>query len=213
MGKQTRENILAMSHKLFMEQGYEQTKVETICAAAGTAKGSFFYYFDKKEHVVETLLDQQITGMSNHLKALLKSMPSPADQMSALMSLLLLNRQTGPPALHYFKEGLPNWFDLIAHQKRDGLILPIIQDVVSKGRDMGMFHQTCTDQVTEITYLGISQLVHLHYEAFDDPNYLTTSIESFEYILNTILGTAPKQIKISPKYLPNMNMIPMEATK
>ncbi len=50
---ETREAIYAASMDAFLSSGYEATSVESICAAAGVAKGSFFNYFPSKASLLK----------------------------------------------------------------------------------------------------------------------------------------------------------------
>ncbi|WP_207061951.1 TetR/AcrR family transcriptional regulator [Motiliproteus sp. SC1-56] len=47
---QTRELLLQNGLELFNRQGYHGTGLKEILAAAGVPKGSFYHYFDSKEH-------------------------------------------------------------------------------------------------------------------------------------------------------------------
>ncbi|PSL57353.1 TetR family transcriptional regulator [Saccharothrix carnea] len=49
----TRRAIQEHALRLFLDQGYERTKVEEIAAAAGVSHMTFFRYFPTKEAVVE----------------------------------------------------------------------------------------------------------------------------------------------------------------
>lgn len=53
--KNTRGKIIAAAWKLFYEQGYEDTTVDEIIAAAQTSKGSFYHYFKGKDALLSTL--------------------------------------------------------------------------------------------------------------------------------------------------------------
>lgn len=53
--KNTRGKIIAAAWKLFYEQGYEDTTVDEIVAAAQTSKGSFYHYFKGKDALLNTL--------------------------------------------------------------------------------------------------------------------------------------------------------------
>ncbi|MGW6457708.1 TetR family transcriptional regulator [Streptomyces sp. NPDC055078] len=47
----TRRTLRSHAMRLFLEKGYEATKVEEIAAAAGVSTMTFFRYFPTKEHV------------------------------------------------------------------------------------------------------------------------------------------------------------------
>lgn len=51
----TKEKIVNAAWELFYEKGYENTTVEDIIAAAGTSKGTFYYYFERKDALLDTL--------------------------------------------------------------------------------------------------------------------------------------------------------------
>ncbi|PWW07256.1 TetR family transcriptional regulator [Paenibacillus cellulosilyticus] len=50
--KKTKELIVRTAIQLFKEKGYENVTVEEITQLCGIAKGTFFNYFPKKEHML-----------------------------------------------------------------------------------------------------------------------------------------------------------------
>ncbi|MQA85248.1 MAG: TetR family transcriptional regulator [Streptosporangiales bacterium] len=50
--RQTRQLLVATAFRLFLEQGYEQTTIAQITAAADVAKKTFFNHFPTKEDVL-----------------------------------------------------------------------------------------------------------------------------------------------------------------
>jgi AcrR family transcriptional regulator len=51
----TAQRIFAAAAELFVRNGYHETTVEQICAAAGVAKGTFFVHFKSKAAVLDDL--------------------------------------------------------------------------------------------------------------------------------------------------------------
>jgi TetR/AcrR family transcriptional repressor of nem operon len=47
----TKQKLLSAAQELMLSKGYTATSVDEICEAAGLTKGSFFHYFDGKEHL------------------------------------------------------------------------------------------------------------------------------------------------------------------
>ncbi|MEW6447766.1 MAG: TetR/AcrR family transcriptional regulator [Bacillota bacterium] len=58
--KELKEEIFLQALRLFKERGYENVTVEDITTACGIAKGTFYNYFSKKEHVLLHLGQGQI---------------------------------------------------------------------------------------------------------------------------------------------------------
>lgn len=50
-----KQEIQEAAWKLFYEKGYENTTVNDIVQAAGTSKGGFYYYFEAKEALLNSL--------------------------------------------------------------------------------------------------------------------------------------------------------------
>ena len=68
-GQETREarraQIKASALKVFSDNGYHDTSVSDLVAAAGVARGTFYLYFDSKDAIFVELLNDLIT----HLRA------------------------------------------------------------------------------------------------------------------------------------------------
>jgi AcrR family transcriptional regulator len=61
--KELKEQIFFKAIELFKEKGYENVTVEEIAKVCSIAKGTFFNYFQKKEHVLLHLGNSQIQQM------------------------------------------------------------------------------------------------------------------------------------------------------
>jgi len=53
-----KQEFLDAAQKLFYEQGYDQTSVESIIAAVGVSKGTFYHYFKSKEDLLDALAER-----------------------------------------------------------------------------------------------------------------------------------------------------------
>ena len=53
-----RRELIACAQKLFYSKGYESTSVRDIVKAAGVAKGTFYYYFDSKQAILQALVNE-----------------------------------------------------------------------------------------------------------------------------------------------------------
>jgi AcrR family transcriptional regulator len=67
-----RSELIAGARKLFYTRGFEKTAVSDIVAEVGVAKGTFYYYFDSKQTVLEAMVDEMVTealGLLNQVTA------------------------------------------------------------------------------------------------------------------------------------------------
>ncbi len=53
--KSVKGRIVAAAWQLFYEKGYNGTTVDDIIDLSGTSKGSFYYYFNTKDELLNTL--------------------------------------------------------------------------------------------------------------------------------------------------------------
>ena len=55
-GRERKQQLLQAAEQLFTEKGYGATRISDICAAAGVAKGLFYWYFPTKESLFAELV-------------------------------------------------------------------------------------------------------------------------------------------------------------
>ncbi|MFH2009818.1 MAG: TetR/AcrR family transcriptional regulator [bacterium] len=68
----TRERILRVADELFGTVGFESTTTREIVARSGVNKATMYYYFDGKEALLESLLDDYYERLSRSLQAALQ---------------------------------------------------------------------------------------------------------------------------------------------
>jgi TetR/AcrR family transcriptional regulator, transcriptional repressor for nem operon len=54
----TRKKLLDAAEELMLSKGYTATSVDEVCESAGLTKGSFFHYFEGKEHLGRVLAER-----------------------------------------------------------------------------------------------------------------------------------------------------------
>lgn len=67
----TRACILSSAKFLFNKNGYAETSIMDIATKADKAKGSIYYYFDKKETILNELYNVETSIFKNHIEDLL----------------------------------------------------------------------------------------------------------------------------------------------
>lgn len=71
--RETRLAIMAAAEKLWRAKGVDRVAVSDVCAAANVAKGSFYFYFPRKEHLLVMLVFARMTPRESEIHALLES--------------------------------------------------------------------------------------------------------------------------------------------
>ncbi|MGH1549572.1 TetR/AcrR family transcriptional regulator [Leifsonia poae] len=84
-GERTRELAQQAALRLFTEQGYEATSLRQIADELGINKASLYYYFDGKEAILQSLLDQR-GDEAEELLAWVREQPASPDVIAAAVS-------------------------------------------------------------------------------------------------------------------------------
>jgi TetR/AcrR family transcriptional repressor of nem operon len=58
-----KQKLLDAAQDLMLAKGYSATSVDEVCEAARLTKGSFFHYFESKEHLGKTVAERFAAGM------------------------------------------------------------------------------------------------------------------------------------------------------
>ena len=69
----TRLAIMNIAEDLWRRHGFDEVSVEQVCAKAGVAKGTFYFYFPRKEHLLVMLVRARMAPPESELRALLDS--------------------------------------------------------------------------------------------------------------------------------------------
>ncbi|MGW2936325.1 TetR/AcrR family transcriptional regulator [Streptomyces sp. NPDC001156] len=80
-GAATRARLVAAAGRVFAELGFLQTRITDITAAAGTANGTFYVYFDSKEDILRAVFDDVI---ADFLEMLREGRPVDADPIALI---------------------------------------------------------------------------------------------------------------------------------
>jgi AcrR family transcriptional regulator len=63
----TKENILISAKELFIERGYDRTRMNDIASRAGVNKVMLYYHFQSKENILRELIRKIITSAKKQL--------------------------------------------------------------------------------------------------------------------------------------------------
>jgi len=81
----TKRRIFECAMKLFAEKGYDATSVEEITAVTGIAKGTLYYHFEKKEDILNMLLEEGMRLLRNSIEIKVKDAKTATDKIKAVI--------------------------------------------------------------------------------------------------------------------------------
>jgi len=130
---ETRARLLAAAIGLFQRQGFEETTMREIAAAAETATGAAYYYFESKDAIVLAFYDQAQQEMEPRLEEVLAGSKDLKQRLSALLQV----------KLDYFEPNRRLLGTLAAHADPEHPLSPFsAQTREIRERDMSFFERT-----------------------------------------------------------------------
>lgn len=79
-----RQKILDAAGSLIEARGYAALGVAEICKAAGVPKGSFYYFFESKEALALTVVDEHWAAQQRHWARVLEGAADPLERLRRL---------------------------------------------------------------------------------------------------------------------------------
>jgi len=61
----TKENILAISFRVFLEKGYKNATLNELVKASKVSKGAFYHYFASKEELFDSTIDKYFFALAS----------------------------------------------------------------------------------------------------------------------------------------------------
>ena len=182
-GEKRKGELLQIAYRLFLSQGYENTSVDEIIEAAGIAKGTFYYYFQSKEQMLEAVIGMMIEKEAEVARQVLASgMPVP-QKIVGIVSSVRPTQEERP-----IEEALNRPENVLMHDKlqRQLLadILPLLSRAVEEGVRDGLF---ACDHIPE----RVRMLLLLSCDLFDEGQYTEADVDVFIDMMEKLLGAAP----------------------
>jgi AcrR family transcriptional regulator len=138
--EERRLEIILTSERLFRENGFSNTAVDTIIKEMGVAKGTFYYYFKSKEEVLEAIVAHtldQIVAMAEEVAN------NPELDALTKMRLLLSGSRIGDDETKEVAEHmhLPENRELheVSNIQTILRLSPIFAQIIEQGNEEGVF--------------------------------------------------------------------------
>lgn len=171
------EELLDAAERLFAERGIDATTVEDVTRAAGVAKGTFYLYFESKDHVLAALRER----LARHWTQGIEALPPP--------------------------EQVDDWFTIIERMmermvdymfRHRQLVHLLTRDFMARDRSELMDHEA---QALETTAAGIRAGIEAGAFRVQDPLMAATIIH------HAVLGAVVHALAGSPRGLSKARVV------
>ena len=204
-----RSELITTAQQLFYIKGYERTSVSNIVKAVGVAQGTFYYYFDSKQAILEAVVEELYAQTSALLRDIVADETLAAipkwiraiqvinnwkierkDEMIALARLL----QKDENVLLQYKRRIMS----------AQTVSPEFAKIIAQGIKEGVFDTAFAEEAAEITH-SIGQAIGddvvdilLNSENYDNPKALAwRKITAVQTAIERVLGATPGSLPLT----------------
>ena len=179
-GEKRKQELLKIAYGMFLSQGYENTSVDSIIEAAGIAKGTYYYYFESKDQMLEAVIEMMIENEVETARQILGSdIPVPQKIVAIITSI------KPAEAEQPIQDALMQPENVLMHDKvRKKLIevvVPLLSEVVKEGVSKGIF---ACDNIPE----RVRMLLIISNDTFNDRKFTGNDIAVFIDMTEKLLG-------------------------
>ena len=137
-GEKRKKELLNIAYDMFLTRGYENTHVDEIIEKAQIAKGTYYYYFQSKEQMLEEVIDMMIENETERASQIIR-MDIPVPQKIVGIVASMKPTEEEQPV----KNALFQPKNVLMHYKvRQELICvltPLLSEVIGEGVKEGIF--------------------------------------------------------------------------
>lgn len=185
-----RTEILDVANRLFAIKGYEKTTVNDILTEIGIAKGTFYYYFESKEQVLEAINVRLIDMIVERAEGVCSmDLPLPEKLLGVFMSMQIRDQVSDA-----LIEELHQPDNALMHEKMIRSMIekfsPLLAGIVEEGVKTGEF--TCPFPLEYMQIILSSVLV------LTDENNVGSGPEQQEKIIFALVSLLEKALGVTP---------------
>lgn len=183
-GEKRKQDLIQIAYRLFITRGYEHTSVDGIIAEAGIAKGTYYYYFESKEQMLEDVIGMMLQSEAEKAEAVLRTDLPVSEKIAAIIASVHPAREE-----QAIEDALHRPENVLMHNKTRerifDLMIPILSRAAEEGVEKGLFH---CDHIPE----RVREILILSSELFDGHTPLSAAVtDVFIDTIEKILGAEP----------------------
>jgi len=137
--EQRKQEIFAAAVQLFTEKGYAATTVADITKAAGVAKGTFFYYFETKDALLEAIGRRWTQSFARQYEASEKGTGA-VDRFRVFLQLFESDTPLDPLFDRLILERQYQIMDAIWQKMLAETFEPLLRGILMQGQAEGSMH-------------------------------------------------------------------------
>ena len=131
-GEKRKKELLKIAYDMFITRGYENTRVDEIIEKAQIAKGTYYYYFESKEQMLEEVIDVMIDNQTEMAKQVIgMDIPVPQKIVGIVASMKPTEAEQPVKNTLFQPENVLMHYKV--RQKLINVLTPLLSEVICEG--------------------------------------------------------------------------------
>jgi AcrR family transcriptional regulator len=190
--------LIDAAEELFRTRGYHQTSVSDIVKSIGVAQGTFYYYFETKEDVLEAIISRIVELIINELEELVDNQTVSAEEKICLLVQLFFNKikNEEPLLAVLFEEKQLHLMAKIENHARK-LADPSLLKVFKQGQKEGTMNIPYPAEALDFFIKILLPIIESYLEKPDGtkPEVFARKMFVGERLIETVLGIKKGRLK------------------
>ncbi|UCF07676.1 MAG: TetR/AcrR family transcriptional regulator [Thermoplasmata archaeon] len=138
--EERREELMDVAEKLIKKKGFEKTNVSDIVKKAKVAQGTFYYYFESKDDVLNAIINRFAVEMEEYLKIIVDDPSKGAiEKMLTLFEAGKKLREKRKGLTDYLHEERNELLHYRIEKKKTPMVARYFSEIIQQGVKEGVF--------------------------------------------------------------------------
>lgn len=179
-GERRKDELVRIAYTKFLEKGYERTSVDEIINEAQIAKGTFYYYFQSKEQILEEVVEMLLRkGMERANGLLGTDLSIPEKIIGVILAFRPIEAEV------VIQNTLNQPENVFLHDRVNKKLIsnavPLLAEIVREGNKQGIFDCELVEERVKLILIMSSHL-------FDDGAFSKNETIAFIDIVEKTIG-------------------------
>jgi AcrR family transcriptional regulator len=181
--------IVDAAAKVFREKGYKEATLEDIANEVGMLKGSLYYYIDKKEDLLYSVVERPLNEMTENLRKIINTNDSPTLKLEKA----LINHING---FETYQSELFVWISIEWFKSEFGGEIATLGDeidqmfrkIISEGIEKSEFRRDLDPKLITFAIFGVFNYMQRWYSPNQGYTLQEISVQFNKFVLQGIMS-------------------------
>jgi AcrR family transcriptional regulator len=207
--RETRKaELVDASTKLFLQKGYDNTMVSDIVKSVGVAQGTFYYYFETKEDVLDAALERMLReGVDRVVRLAADEYQTPAQRLEGFIRMLFSPRGSIEVSSRYssFLQD-PSVHGRMEHV-RFGMLHKALTGLIEAGTANGGFASLkFPGEIAELALRGAAAFIHGRQAILGAQLGADATMDALAEFMERLLGLPENSLDFKDKVIKRQHM-------